>query len=86
MLPVPLVLFLMATAIGAPIQGTIEAHFSPNGGCREAVTSQLRSANKTVDIAIYTFTSPDIAALLDSVHDRGVTVRVVMVRSHPAAS
>jgi phosphatidylserine/phosphatidylglycerophosphate/cardiolipin synthase-like enzyme len=66
------------------IESTVEVHFSPNGGCREAVMSQLRDARSTVDIAIYTFTSPEIAALLDSVHDRGVNVRIVMDRSQAA--
>jgi len=73
-----LALLLLAALAGASVTGRIDVYFSPNGGCRDAMLSRIRSADSTIDAAIYTFTSPEIAAALDSAAARGVKVRVVL--------
>lgn len=75
----------VATCVAA-IPTTAEVYFSPNGGCQDAVLSQLRSARRSVDVAIYSFTVNRIALVLDSAARRGVKVRVVMDRQQAASS
>jgi phosphatidylserine/phosphatidylglycerophosphate/cardiolipin synthase-like enzyme len=78
---------LVASAcIAAAIPTTAEVYFSPNGGCQDAVLSQLRSARRSVDVAIYSFTANRVALVLDSAVERGVKVRVVMDRQQVASN
>jgi len=55
---------------------TIEVHFSPKGGCTEAVVKELGAAKKMVLVQAYSFTSAPIAKALVDAHKRGVDVRV----------
>jgi cardiolipin synthase A/B len=50
--------------------------FSP--GAEEEVVSFIRSAEKTIDVEMYVFTSDDIANALSDAVKRGVRVRVIM--------
>jgi len=56
----------------------INAYFSPRGGCTKAIISEIENAKKTIDVAIYSFTSKPILRALIKAHERGVKVRVVM--------
>jgi phosphatidylserine/phosphatidylglycerophosphate/cardiolipin synthase-like enzyme len=85
-----LVLFLLAPACRAPelSQGQqagnlppIEVHFSPNGGCTEAVVKELAAAKTSVLVQAYSFTSVPIAKALVDAHKRGVDVQVVLDKS-----
>jgi phosphatidylserine/phosphatidylglycerophosphate/cardiolipin synthase-like enzyme len=59
----------------------IEVHFSPKGGCTEAVVKELGNAKSTVLVQAYSFTSVPIAkALVDAFH-RGVKVEVILDKS-----
>lgn len=53
-------------------------YFSPNGGCQEAVVTQISKAQRSIDIAMYSFTSRDIAQALVEAKKRQVKVRVVL--------
>lgn len=59
----------------------IEVHFSPKGGCTEAVVEQLQAANETVLVQAYSFTSAPIAKALVEAHKRGVKVQVILDKS-----
>jgi phosphatidylserine/phosphatidylglycerophosphate/cardiolipin synthase-like enzyme len=83
---VALIVALVAAAGVAAIPTTAEVYFSPNGGCQDAVLSQLRSARRSVDVAIYSFAVNRIALVLDSAVERGVKVRLVMDRRQAASS
>ncbi len=66
----------------APIRdATITAHFSPNGGCTEAVMEALAGARQTVLVQAYSFTSAPIAKALVDAHKRGVRVEVILDKS-----
>ena len=55
--------------------------FSPNGGCETAVLSEIKNAHKSIDIAMFSFTSKDIAqALLEAKH-RDVKIRIALDNS-----
>jgi len=59
----------------------IEVHFSPNGGCTEAVVKELAAAKATVLVQAYSFTSARIAKALVDAHKRGVKVEVILDKS-----
>jgi phosphatidylserine/phosphatidylglycerophosphate/cardiolipin synthase-like enzyme len=56
----------------------IGVYFSPNGGCQQAVISEIRKASQTIDIAMYYLSSADIARALAAARDNGVRVRIVL--------
>lgn len=56
---------------------TYKTYFSPSGGTRQAIIDAINAADKTVDIAIYSFTADAIADALIAAKNRGVVVRIV---------
>ena len=71
-------------AVSAP-PPTIEVHFSPRGGCTDAVVKELCNAKKMVLVQAYSFTSAPIAKALVDAHKRGVDVRVILDKSQRSA-
>ncbi len=53
---------------------TIQAYFSPHGGCTGAVVEALRQARNTVKVQAYSFASAPITKALVDAHKRGVRV------------
>jgi phosphatidylserine/phosphatidylglycerophosphate/cardiolipin synthase-like enzyme len=71
-----------APSVAAEVKdATIQAYFSPNGGCTEAVVEALGHARTTVRVQAYSFTSAPIAKALVDAHTRGVRVEVVLDKS-----
>ena len=64
---------------------SIEVYFSPDGGCTDAIISRLSSAQQTIDIQAYSFTSAPIAKAVSDAHKRGVKVRVILDKSQRTA-
>jgi len=56
----------------------IKVYFSPNGGCQQAVISEIRKAEQTIDIAMYYLSSRDIAQALVQASENDVRVRIVL--------
>ncbi|MBU1867787.1 MAG: DUF1669 domain-containing protein [Candidatus Margulisbacteria bacterium] len=56
---------------------SIQVSFSPNGGTRDRIISRINLAKKNIKIAIFSFTSGEIAWALESARKRGVDVRIV---------
>jgi len=56
----------------------IRVYFSPNGGCQQAVISEIRKAKQTIDIAMYYLSSRNIAQALVQASDNNVRVRIVL--------
>src|SRR5258708_39955391 len=61
---------------------SIEVHFSPKGGCTEAVVANLDRAKSTVLVQAYSFTSAPIAKALVDAHKRGVKIEVILDKSN----
>ena len=86
-LVVPVVLWASLGWGGATVEAptvtdaTIQAYFSPNGGCTEAVVEALGQANTTVKVQAYSFTSAPIAKALVDAYRRGVRVEVLLDKS-----
>ena len=64
----------------------IKVYFSPNGGCQQAVISEIRKAARTIDIAMYYLSSRDIAQALIRASENNVRVRVVLDQSQEIES
>src|SRR5450631_1971048 len=56
----------------------IQVYFSPNGGCQQAVISEIKKATQTIDIAMYYLSSRGIAQALLKAMDNNVRVRIVL--------
>ena len=72
-----LILFFVFCA-SSVVYADSKVYFSPNGGCQEAVITQIDNAQKSIDIAMYAFTSRDIAQALVAAKKRQVKVRIVL--------
>jgi phosphatidylserine/phosphatidylglycerophosphate/cardiolipin synthase-like enzyme len=62
--------------MAAPARGS-EVYFSPDGGIRAQIIRRIDQSHHTIDIAVYSFTSQEIAEALVEAHHRGVRVRVI---------
>ena len=60
----------------------IDVHFSPNGGCTEAVVKEMNAAKDSILVQAYSFTSAPIAKALVEAHERGVRVEVILDKSN----
>lgn len=59
-------------------QAETKVYFSPNGGCQEAVISEINNAHTSIDIAMYALTSREIAQALVKAKERQVKVRITL--------
>lgn len=58
---------------------TVYALFSPHGGCRDEIIHWIESANDSIHIMIYSFTSNEIADALIAAHNNNnITIRIIM--------
>jgi phosphatidylserine/phosphatidylglycerophosphate/cardiolipin synthase-like enzyme len=55
--------------------------FSSNGGCTEAIISQIDKAKSEILVQAYSFTSAPIAKALTDAFKRGVKVEVILDKS-----
>ena len=56
----------------------LEVYFSPNGGIQKRIEDILYSADKTIDIAIYSFSSDELVYPLIERANKGVKIRIIM--------
>jgi|SRR5262249_39010429 len=61
---------------------TLNAHFSPKGGCADAVVRELHHARHEILMQAYSFTCPQIADALIAAKKRGVRVTILLDRSN----
>lgn len=59
----------------------VKVYFSPNGGCTEAIISELNKAKNEVLVQAYSFTSMPIAKALVEVYKRGVHTETILDKS-----
>lgn len=69
---------LQARTDKAPASAQIEAGFSPNGSAERLILKVINSAQKSIRLGAYSFTSPVIVRALVDAKRRGVDVRVVV--------
>lgn len=61
-----------------PRKPYVSTYFSPRQGAAAQVVGFINRCEKTLDIAVYSFTHNDIAEAVARAHERGVKVRVLM--------
>ena len=74
-------LLVQPAAVAEKTAKSWQVHFSPNGGCTEAVVKALDNAKTSVQVQAYSFTSAPIAKALVGAHRRGVRVTVILDKS-----
>jgi phosphatidylserine/phosphatidylglycerophosphate/cardiolipin synthase-like enzyme len=65
-------------AVSSLVYADTQVYFSPNGGCQGAVITEINKAQKSIDVAIYSFTSREIAQALVEAESRHIKVRIVL--------
>lgn len=55
-----------------------EVYFSPGGGAQQAILERIEEAAESIDVAMYAFTSRELAWALVRARERGVRVRVLL--------
>ncbi len=68
------------------VEPTIASHFSPKGGCTDAIIAELRLARREVLVQAYSFSCKLIAQALIDAAERGVAVRILLDRSNEKES
>jgi phosphatidylserine/phosphatidylglycerophosphate/cardiolipin synthase-like enzyme len=76
---------LMLLVSGAGPDESIEVHFSPNGGCTDAIVREIDAAQTSVRIQAYSFTSTPIAKAVVDAHRRGIQVQAILDKSNRTA-
>lgn len=71
----------LVQAASIPATGTVEAFFSPNGGCTDAIVREISKAKSEVLIQAYSFTSVPIAKAIIQAKKRGVKIEAVLDKS-----
>jgi phosphatidylserine/phosphatidylglycerophosphate/cardiolipin synthase-like enzyme len=78
-----LLLLFVATA-GAEM--VVQACFSPHGKCSTHILREIDKAQKELLIAVYAFTSDEIARAVVQAKKRGVSIQIVLDREFDAAN
>ena len=76
----------LAFAATASSETTVQACFSPQGKCAAHILREIGKARKEILVAVYAFTSDDLAWALVKAHQRGVSVRVILDREFDAGN
>ena len=64
----------------------VKVLFSPNGGCTEAIVTEIDDAKSEILVQAYSFTSAPIAKSLLEAHKRGVKVQAILDKSQRTAN
>ena len=59
-----------------------EVHFSPKGGCQDALVQEIRKAHREILVQAYSFTSDALTMALVEAKKRGVKVEILLDRSN----
>jgi len=70
-----LILFLLLF-IPSQAHAQTKVYFSPNGGCQDAVVQEISKAHHSIDVAMYSLTSREIAQALLGAQERHVKIKI----------
>jgi phosphatidylserine/phosphatidylglycerophosphate/cardiolipin synthase-like enzyme len=74
------VLVLLVVPAPAPAEMSVQACFSPEGRCSGHILREIVQAKKELLIAVYAFTSDELAGAVAQAKRRGVAVQVIIDR------
>ncbi len=75
-------LLLLVLTCGSVQAGSLRVYFSPQGGCTDAILSQINQAKSEILIQAYSFTSQPIARALIRAKERGVKITAILDKSN----
>src|SRR5438874_188863 len=61
---------------------TLDVHFSPKGGCQDALVVELKKARREILVQAYSFTADPLTYALVDAKKRGVHVEIVLDKSN----
>jgi phosphatidylserine/phosphatidylglycerophosphate/cardiolipin synthase-like enzyme len=64
----------------------LSAHFSPKGGCQQAVVNELKKARREILVQAYSFTADPLTYALVEAKKRGVHVDILLDKSNEVES
>jgi phosphatidylserine/phosphatidylglycerophosphate/cardiolipin synthase-like enzyme len=73
-------LLLVLLAVPPSLGLAADVFFSPHGGARQRLLQAIRESRTSIDVAVYNFTSAELAEALFQARDRGVRVRLILDR------
>jgi len=84
----PLLIFLVVFSFAAPVAAemVVQACFSPAGKCSSLIIREIQQAKKELLVAVYAFTSDELAAAVVQAKKRGLSVQVVIDRDFDAGN
>src|SRR5438132_1078794 len=71
-------------ALAKPL--SLAVHFSPKGGCLDALVREIKSARKEILVQAYSFTADPLTFGLIEAKKRGVDVKVLLDKSNEKES
>jgi phosphatidylserine/phosphatidylglycerophosphate/cardiolipin synthase-like enzyme len=77
---------LLGIGYSAHAQMAVQACFSPQGKCSVHILHEIEQAKKELLVAVYAFTSDDLAGALVQAKRRGVVVQVIIDREFDAST
>lgn len=82
------ILFAVSISAAASARGAmmVQACFSPQGRCSAQIVREIDNAKREIFVAVYAFTSDDLASALVQAKKRGVTVQVIIDREFDAVN
>ncbi|MDH3442697.1 MAG: phospholipase D family protein [Deltaproteobacteria bacterium] len=78
------ILLLLVSYARASADMEVQACFSPQGNCAGHIIREIEGAKKELLVAVYAFTSDELAVALAEAKKRGVAVQVVIDRDFDA--
>lgn len=78
--------FWILSAAPAAAEMVVQACFSPAGKCSSVIVREIQQAKKELLVAVYAFTSDELAAALVQAKKRGLSVQVVIDRDFDAGN
>lgn len=78
--PILLLIGFVLNPTSAPGEMVVQACFSPLGKCSNYIVRELEQAKKEILVAVYAFTSDELANAMVQARKRGVSVQVVVDR------
>lgn len=77
---------LLCFAVTSWAEMAVQTCFSPQGRCSTYILREIEKAQKELLIAVYAFTSDEIARAVVQAKNRGVSVQIVLDREFDAAN
>ncbi len=71
-------IFFYLISLPSLVFADTKVYFSPNGGCEESVIAEINKARRTIDVAMFSFTSREIAHALVEAKARHVKIRITL--------